>query len=86
MWNSDDDLFVFLSLCRPVGAWNLLWSCFLGRCPRLACGCPFGAESQWVFTNTTLLLTHLPSLFDHELQLLNSRLTLMLRRQAIDQL
>ena len=51
---------------------------FLGRCPRLACGCPFGAESQFVISVTTLLLTHLPSLLNHELQLLNSRLTLHL--------
>ena len=60
--------------------------CFLGRCPRLACGCPFGAKSQLLLINTILLLTHLSRLFNHELQLLYSRLTLILRRQAIDQL
>jgi len=33
-----------------------------------------------------LLRTHLQGLFNHELQLLNSRMALILRRQAIDQL
>ena len=33
-----------------------------------------------------LLRTHLQGLLNHELQLLNPRMTLMLRRQAFDQL
>ena len=68
--------------------WGLgcVMDCFLGRCPTLICGCPSGAESQLLFINATLLLTHLSRLFNHELQLLNSRLTLILRRQAVDQL
>ena len=39
----------FMNLCRPVGAWNFVVDRFLGRCPRLICGCPVGAESQFLF-------------------------------------
>ncbi len=67
-----------LGICCDPDSWGVAPGCYVVA--------PFGAESQWVFTNTTLLLTHLPRLFDHELQLLNSHLTLLLRRQAVDQL
>lgn len=62
----------------PLRGLDVLWFRFLGRCPRLACGCPFGAESQLLLINAPSLLTHLSRLFNHQLQLLHAHLTLIL--------
>jgi hypothetical protein len=43
-------------------------------------------ETAYFFPHELSLLTHLSCLFAHELQLLNSRMALILRRQAVDQL
>ena len=39
---------VIVHLFRPVGAWGLCGLPFLGRCPRLICGCPIRGGMLWL--------------------------------------